>query len=411
MLLKCPECELNVSDKAGICPHCGFPLKKDSGKAAPRKPKRRKRLPNGFGQISEIKGLGLRKPFRALVTVGKTTEGKPISKPLRPEAYFATYNEAYEALIEYHRNPYDFKEDVSMTELYERWSESYFKSLSSDSSKRTIQSSWQYCVPIQKMRVSDVRVRHLKSLLDDAYKMVDGQKVIPSAGVKARIKSMMNLMFDYALECELVDRNYARHFNIGDDIIKEAESSYRGHIPFTDDEMNMLWENQDFLWVDVVLLQCYSGWRPQELGLIELKNVDLQNWNMTGGIKTDAGKNRVVPIHPRIREIVKAKYDEAVELGSDYLLNCTDTKTHRSNFFLTYDKYAARFEKVVKYLHLNPEHKPHDCRKQFVTMAKKYNVDEYAIKLIIGHEINDLTERVYTQREKNWLHKEIQKIR
>lgn len=27
MLIPCPECALNVSDKAISCPHCGFPLK------------------------------------------------------------------------------------------------------------------------------------------------------------------------------------------------------------------------------------------------------------------------------------------------------------------------------------------------------------------------------------------------
>ena len=43
----------------------------------------------------------------------------------------------------------------------------------------------------------------------------------------------------------------------------------------------------------------YSGWRPQELGLIELKNVDIDNWFIQGGIKTDAGEDRLVPVHPR----------------------------------------------------------------------------------------------------------------
>lgn len=27
MLITCPECELQVSDKAYTCPHCGYPLK------------------------------------------------------------------------------------------------------------------------------------------------------------------------------------------------------------------------------------------------------------------------------------------------------------------------------------------------------------------------------------------------
>lgn len=27
-LVTCPECKGNVSDKAGVCPHCGFPLQR-----------------------------------------------------------------------------------------------------------------------------------------------------------------------------------------------------------------------------------------------------------------------------------------------------------------------------------------------------------------------------------------------
>lgn len=37
MIINCPECELQVSDKAYSCPHCGFPLKED---ARPQKPRR-----------------------------------------------------------------------------------------------------------------------------------------------------------------------------------------------------------------------------------------------------------------------------------------------------------------------------------------------------------------------------------
>lgn len=78
---------------------------------------------------------------------------------------------------------------------------------------------------------------------------------------------------------------------------------------------------------------------------------------------------------------------------------------------LTYDKYSARFKKIVERLELNPEHRSHDGRKQFITIAKKYKVDEYAIKYIVGHEINDITEKVYTERDVDWLKEEIEKIK
>lgn len=57
------------------------------------------------------------------------------------------------------------------------------------------------------------------------------------------------------------------------------------------------------------------------------------------------------------------------------------------------------------------EHVPHDPRLTFVTMAKKYYVDEYAIKRIVGHKITDITERVYTKRDVEWLKSEIEKIK
>ena len=35
MLIKCPECELQVSDKALSCPHCGYPLQDGAPSAKP----------------------------------------------------------------------------------------------------------------------------------------------------------------------------------------------------------------------------------------------------------------------------------------------------------------------------------------------------------------------------------------
>ena len=59
-----------------------------------------KKLPNGFGQITKIKGL--KKPYRVMICVGKNEQGRPISRMLQPGSYYATYEEAYNALVEYH---------------------------------------------------------------------------------------------------------------------------------------------------------------------------------------------------------------------------------------------------------------------------------------------------------------------
>lgn len=410
MIIKCIECGLQVSDKAILCPHCGFPMQPNAVGKYTRKKKGRPKLPNGFGQISEIKNRNLRNRFRVMVTVGKTSEGKPISKLLKPNAYFKTYNEAYEALVEYNKNPYDLNtSSITMTELYEKWSKEYLKTVAT-SNVRSIQSAWNYCSVLYEMRVADVRAKHLKKCIDGASREGKGKIIQASANTKSRIKSIFNLMFDYANENDLVEKNYARTFNVSDKILKEVEEVKRGHISFTDKEMEILWKNVDKIpYVDVILIQCYSGWRPQELGLIELNRVDLNNWVFAGGMKTDAGMNRLVPIHSKIRPLIKKRYEEAININSKYLINCTDSQ-RKNDIKMTYDKYRHRFRSIRDKLNLNPEHRAHDPRKQFITMAKRYNLDEYAIKYIAGHRISDITEKIYTDRTIQWLKDEMEKI-
>lgn len=411
MLTQCPECELPVSDKALSCPHCGYPLQETAKKRKPRnKNNKRRRLPNGFGQISEIKNRNLRNPFRAMVTVGKTQDGKPVCKPLKPESYFPTYNDAYQALVEYNKNPYDLNPSITVLELYNRWLPEYEKTVKDT---KGVTSAWAYCSSVYKMRVMDIRARHVKGCMEEGVAIVRGREQTPNATMKNKIKSLFNLMLDYALEYELVDRNYSRSFKLTDDVVKECQSVKKQHIAFSDEEMERLWGALgQKAGVDILLIQCYSGWRPQELGLLELKNVDLENGTFQGGIKTDAGENRIVPIHSRIRPIVEEKYKEAVALGSDYLLNWPDPNNRqRKNIKLTYARYQHAFTRICEELNLNPEHRPHDGRTHFVTSAKRYGVDEYAIKYMVGHKVSDITEKVYTRREFEWLKQELQKIR
>lgn len=410
MLTQCPECELPVSDKATACPHCGYPMKPSEKQKKPRKSNKRRRLPNGFGQISEIKNRNLRNPFRAMVTVGKTPDGKPICKPLKPESYFATYNDAYAALVEYNKNPYDLEPSITMQELYDKWLPEYEKTVKSTKSAT---SAWAYCSGVYKMRVMDIRARHVKGCMEEGVAVIRGKEQHPTATMKNQIKSLFNMLLDYALEYELVDRNYSRTFNLTEETVKEIQSVKKEHIAFTDEEMDLLWANASSKQgVDILLIQCYSGWRPQELGLLELKDVDLENWTFRGGMKTDAGENRVVPIHSRIQDLVLKKYQEAEALGSPYLLNWVDPNNrNKKNLKLTYARYQKAFERIRDELKLNPNHRPHDGRTHFVTMAKRYGVDEYAIKYMVGHKISDITEKVYTKREFEWLREEIEKIK
>lgn len=414
MLIKCPECELQASDKAMSCPHCGYPLKSSVKPQRQNTPKRMK-LPNGFGSITKMSNKPLRNPYRVRVCVGKSPTGKPVLKALKPRSMFKTYNDAYEALVLYNHNPYDLDTAMTISELYEKWSNQYFETITPNS-KRTIVSAWSYCSSVYTMRARDLRARHIKGCMDEGFRIEakgekKGQKKYASAGTKARIKSLFNLMLDYGLEYEIVEKNYARTFDISEEVAKEAEKNKRGHIIFTEEELNVLWDNLEKVqFVDWVLIQCYMGWRPQELAILRLDEINLDKQYMKSGMKTDAGKQRIVPIHSKIKVLVENNYKKAQELGSEYLLN-DKGQTYAGSYKLTYDKYAKRFDKVIAALNLNPEHRPHDPRKTFVTRCKKAGTDEYALKEMVGHNIKDITESTYTERDVEWLRKDLEKMR
>ena len=351
------------------------------------------KLPNGFGSVYKLSGKR-RCPWVAAKTFGweineKTGKSKQIQKPI---GYYATRQDAMTALVNYNKNPYDIDTNgMTFSDVYEKWTDTYFPTLSSNSSIRTITAAYKYCQPLYDMRMSDIRVNHLEQTIKNAD---------VGDTTKARMKSVFNLMYKYAMKHEIVDKDYAQ---LCDSVKKPKPKIIR--IPFSDDEIALLWNHIEFPFVDMVLIGIYSGWRPQELAVLKIADIDLEGMTYTGGLKTDAGKNRIVPIHPIVFDLVKKNYDKAISLGSDYLFN---DENGQQGTHLTYDKYRGRWEKIMK--RLNLDHKPHDTRHTFITKAKAANINEYILKLIVGHTIKDITENIYTHRTIEELHDEIRKI-
>lgn len=414
MLTKCPECDLNVSSKAVFCPHCGYPF--EPKKIATKNSNRRRRLPNGFGQITELKGRNLRKPFRAMVTIGKDESGRPICKLLKPNSYFSTYNEAYSALIEYNQNPNSVKSDITMDEYFDKWKTRQINLVKCEGAQTLLNSTWKYCAPLHDIKVRDVSMVDVENIIKSSSVVYRGKTVEATINVKKRIKTLLSQLFETAMVDGIATQNFAKHVQIknedrSDEAPPDLDNISEGkHICFSDEEMQILWENVDKVpYVDIMLINCYLGMRPQELLLIRLVNLDLENWIIIGGSKTTSGKHRLIPVHTRIRPYIQHWYNRATENGSEYLFHKKTLKGKVSP--ISYDAYRYKINKVKNALELNPEHKPHDCRVQFVTMAKHAGVSDYAIKRVAGHQITDVTESVYTKRSFEEIRAEIEKIK
>lgn len=270
-----------------------------------KKPGSRKRG-NGRGTVERTKNK--LNPFKAKVPVEVY-----IDKKGKPQVWyksigsFPTKGLADEALAEYNRTPYDLSSKIStFQDLYKAWSAEYFETLSSDSSIRTVTSAYAYCSGLYYMKIRQIGAGHIKDAMNHGYVIETrgknkGQRKYASPCTQERIKSMCNLMFDYALERNLVLTNPARAFKI-DKLLQEIEQKTKKKKPFSDADVELLWEYHEMVpFADIVLIGIYSGFRPQELVLLRTENVFLNEGYIIGGIKTSNGIDRVVPIIPKLR--------------------------------------------------------------------------------------------------------------
>ena len=396
-LLKCTECRHDVSDKAITCPNCGYPMNMPSSTKPRIRNGKPTKLPNGYGTIYKMSGKRS-KPYRVMKTDKwiidpVTRKSKQIRSTI---GYYQNREDAMIALANYNENPYDIKADsITFSEVYEKWSENYFPTLSNPSSVRTVTAAYAYCNGLYDMRMKDIRVSHLEGTILNAQ---------VGDSTKSRIKSLFNMMYKYAVAHDIVEKDYASVMFANGNPIKRSRT--KEVVPFSQEEIFLLWDNLDNIaFADMILIGIYSGWRPQELAILKVADINLEAGTMLGGLKTDAGKNRIVPIHPLIKLLIENRIKEATAMQSEFLFNDANGQ---QGTYMTYDKYRKRFEKVMKYLKLT--HRPHETRHTFITKAKACDVDEYILKLIVGHAIDDITEKVYTHRTIDQLRAEMEKI-
>ncbi|MBO4999412.1 MAG: hypothetical protein J6C58_01110, partial [Bacteroidaceae bacterium] len=195
------------------------------------------------------------------------------------------------------------------------------ETLKNPSSARSYKAAYNYCSPIYDVRMRDLRVSHLQGVIKDAD---------VGEATKGRMKSLFNLMYKYAMIHEIVDKDYSALF-----VQKVGKRDKTKRIPFKNSEIQRLWKIRNFGVTDMILFSVYTGFRPSEVLLIENKNVDLVHWRIKGGMKTEAGTDRIVPVHPLIRPIVESHYNQ----DNKFLF------PNEKNQFMTYDQYRGRFDR------------------------------------------------------------------
>ena len=342
------------------------------------------RNPNGYGSVFKLSG-NRRKPYAVRITQKWTDEGKRIYKYL---SYHVTRKEAMQALASYNANPYDVDENnITFKAMYENWSDRHFKNITKNTIKG-YETCFGYCKPIYNIKIKDIKIVHLQNLIDNLNK---------NHGTLKLMRSLLNQIFKYAMQLDIIQKDYSKYLKIGKHIVIKKKTI------FSDDEISRLWDNLDYhKYIDTILIMVYTGMRIGELLNLKKEDLDLiEQTIIVTDSKTQAGQNRIIPIHPRIKELIQGRYDYS---EVDYLIS-----NIRNNGYINYSYYNTKLFNPIM-IFLNMEHTPHDCRHTFATRLNDAGGNATAIKKIIGHESFALTEKVYTHKKVGELRKAIELI-
>ncbi len=345
--------------------------------------------PNGYGTVAKLSGRR-RRPYEVRVNTIINEWGFPCYDVL---GRFAERKDAEIALAEYNRNPFDIKmRSATFSEVYNLWFDwKYTKSAKSysASSISCTKGAYRYLEPLYKKPLRDIRA-------DDMQRILDNHAL--SHAYMEHILNLLHQMFKYALEYDIIEKDYSRFLHI-----TKPEDDKAG-VPFTNNDIRTLWEHvEDIPDIDIVLILIYTGWRITELLTMATANIDLTNWTMTGGIKTDAGKNRVVPIHSDIKDLVMKYYSRE---NVFFLASPTNNSRHISDA-----AFRKRFKTALSACGIQEGHTPHDCRHTFASLLNTAGANDVCIDRLLGHTSSTLTKRTYTHKDIEELRQAVELIR
>ena len=324
------------------------------------------RNPNGYGSVVKLSG-NRRRPFTVRKTIGWNEKRQPVYQII---GYYKTREEGLIALAAYNQDPYDVgKRSFTLKALYAKWLETIQPKLGK-SLGRSLKSAYRHISGLEMMAYRDIRSFQMQETIDQCGH---------GYATQAAIKNLWGHLDRFAMELDVISKMYSP-------LTTSAPIETTHRRPFTEDEIALLWDHQNEEWVDTILIMLYTGWRITEFCTLKTSSVNLENNTMTGGIKSQNGRGRIVPIHPHIATLVKHRLNP----GSDYFLvdgkgKPMTAETYRRHFKETLTRYGIR-------------HDPHETRHTFRTRLDSAGANKKCMDLLMGHKSKDVGERIYTHK-------------
>lgn len=316
--------------------------------------------PNGYGTVTKLTG-NRRRPY--IIKEGITGKQKVIG-------YAATREEGMILLAKYNHCPWN--PDMgryTLEQLYTFWMAVRGEQLS-NSLKNALTAAYRYCTPLERIRYRDIKPYQMQACIDTCGK---------SYATQGAIRNLFRHLDHFARELDIIEKSAS-------DLLTVAPTPLTQKTVFSDDELDRIHRHASLPWADSLLFLLYTGFRISEMLNLRVQDVDLRFDTMVGGTKTAAGRNRVVPIHPLIRDLVAAR---CAASESGYLFEYNGKKLGQT-------QYRRLWNPLMETLSMS--HTPHECRHTFRSRLDSAGANKVCIDRLMGHVSQGTGERIYTHK-------------
>ena len=363
----CKKCKKEIMDGSVFCNFCGTKQIRE---------KSTRRRGNGQGTVFKDKNG----TWVAECTIGWDEEDGRLVRRSRRKRGFATKNEALAYIPNMRTDIPQQDANIKFKDLYNKWLAIHSEKVS-QSTINCYKSAYKYFGDIYYVPVVNIRTEHLQKCVDNCTK---------GTRTKENMKALGTSLWKYAIgQLDIVEKNYAEFI-----YIKKEEQAEK--LAFTKEQIELMWKNVDAVPnLKYVLILCYTGMRLNEFLEAQTENYHPEEGYFITGSKTEAGKDRVITISPKIRPFFK-------DFGKDKnLFGKFTVKKFRKEMF-----YPAL--QALDLDPINPDgthiYTPHVCRHTFATMMKNINAPATDKQKLIGHSKFEMTAH-YTHTDLDSLRK------
>lgn len=343
--MNCIKCGEALPQGALFCPACGKRQTKIPRKSAKR--------PNGSGTVYRLQGRRSR-PWVA--AKNKVIVG-----------YYPTKKDAVDALERLSGQSLTERYNMTFAEVFEAWSAEHYHEVG-PKAVEAYNRAFDVFAPLHDKLFRSLRTADFQSVLDP--------HMAKSHSAVNKYKQLLTQMSSWAIREELISTNFAKFVRLPENVKKEKEI-------FSDAEIQKL-EADGSDAAKIVLMLLATGMRIGELFSLPL--ADYHGDYVVGGEKTEAGRNRIIPIRPEGKQYFAYFAKQAT---GEMLLSGYDGQKVPANFRRR--DYYPLLER------LGIERKtPHATRHTYASRAVKEGLPPEMLQKILGHADYSTTANIYT---------------